>query len=135
MGTVGGARHVRARDLPALRPTAERLMGQPRPRRRRRGWRHDGARNVWTHTPTGLAFSGHMVAYYGWEAMPELCVEIIGWRAFIAGLPITDLRRERELLLAEALACEDDDDMRRLTLRWSLWHEETDTVTGGNGGK
>ena len=66
--------------------------------------------------------------------MPELCVEIIGWRQFIAAQPTTDLRSERDSLLADALACEDDEAMRALTLRWTLWHEETDTVTGGNGG-
>lgn len=108
----------------------------PRRRERRRAWTHDGTRNVWTHTPTGLRFSGHMVAHYGWEVMPDLCVEIIGWRQFIAGLPITYLRDDRERLLADALACDDETAMRALTLRWSLWHEETDAVTGEghNGG-
>jgi hypothetical protein len=108
----------------------------PRRRERRKSWTHDGARNVWTHTPTGLRFSGHMVAHYGWEVMPELCVEIIGWRQFVAGLPTTDLRADRERLLADALACDDETAMRVLTLRWSLWHEETDAVTGEghNGG-
>jgi hypothetical protein len=77
-----------------------------------------------------------MVAHYGWDAMPELCVEIIGWRQFIAGLPVTDLKDDRERLLADALACDDDESMRAMTLRWSLWHEETDAVTGEgtNGG-
>lgn len=108
----------------------------PRRRARRATWMHDGPRNVWTHKPTGLRFSGHMVAHYGWEAMPELCVEIIGWRQFIAGLPVTDLKDDRERLLADALACDDDESMRAMTLRWSLWHEETDAVTGEgtNGG-
>lgn len=75
-----------------------------------------------------------MVAHYGWDSMPELCVEIIGWRQFIAALPMTDLRAERDRLLADALACEDDEAMRALTTRWTLWHEETDTITGGHGG-
>ena len=75
-----------------------------------------------------------MVAHYGWESMPDLCVEIVAWRNFIAALPITDLRAARDELLQQALACEDDEDMRRLTLRWSLWHEETDAITGGQHG-
>lgn len=110
-------------------------MGKRIPRKRRRGWRHDGARNVWTHDATGLRFSGHMVAHYGWEVMPELCVEIIGWRQFIAALPETDMQSERDALLVRALACDDDEDMQRLTLRWTLWHEETDGLQGGNNGR
>ena len=56
--------------------------------------------------------------------MPNLCVEIIGWRAYIAGLPTTDLAAERAALLAQAMAAKNDEDMRTLTLRWELMGEE-----------
>jgi hypothetical protein len=65
-----------------------------------------------------------MIAHYGWDAMPNLCVEIIGWRAYIAGLPTTDLADERATLLAQAMAAKNDEDMRTLTLRWELMGEE-----------
>jgi hypothetical protein len=66
-----------------------------------------------------------MIAHYGWDAMPNLCVEIIGWRAYIAGLPTTDLAAERAALLAQAMAARDEDSMRALTVRWELMGEET----------
>ena len=135
VAAVGCPGRVHAHDLPALRPTrgpgAGLMAGHRVPRRRRRGWLHDSARNIWTHTPTGLRFSGQMVAHYGWEEMASLCVEIVGWRQFIEALPETDLREDRDRLLADAMACGDDEGMRALTLRWTLWHEETDAVTGG----
>ncbi len=87
------------------------------------------------HDPTGLRFTGPMAAHYGWASMNELCVEIIGWRQFIADLPETDMRQQRDRLLADALACDDDEAMRALTLRWTLWHQECNaTTTGGNDG-
>jgi len=62
--------------------------------------------------------------------MPNLCVEIIGWRAYIAGLPTTDLAAERAALLAQAMAAKNDEDMRTLTVRWELMGEEI--TMGGN---
>jgi len=124
VAAVRGARRVRPRHLPELRPTVGRLV----PRRRARhpkGWTREGVRDVWTHRPTGLRFSGHMIAHYGWDAMPNLCVEIIGWRAYIAGLPTTDLAAERAALLAQAMAAKNDEDMRTLTVRWELMGEES----------
>ena len=129
VATVGRLAGVHPGDVPALR--AALMPRAPRPR----GWRYDAPRNVYTHKATGLRFSGHMVAHYGWEGMRELCAEVVGWRQYVADLPTTYLVHERDALLAKALATRTDDDMRRLTRRWSLWYEETEAVRGGTNGR
>lgn len=126
MGAFRGAGHIRAGHMPELR--AALMAG----RVRRTGWKQDRHRDVWQHKATGLRFSGAIIAHYGWDAMPHLCLEIRTWRQFINDLPTTGLVTEREALLAAALQEQDDDAMRVLTQRWTLWWEETDSVMGGN---
>ncbi len=116
--------HVHPRDLPALRAALMPRAARPR------GWRYDKARHIYTHKATGLMFSAQMVAHYGWDGMRAVCVAIVEWRDYIAALPMTNLAREREALLQDALATDDDDAMREITRRWQLWWEETDAVTG-----
>lgn len=56
------------------------------------------------------------------------------WLDFVAAFPTTDLAAERNQLLIQALDERNEKRLRQLTLRWSLWHQETMTTGGEAGG-
>lgn len=55
------------------------------------------------------------------------------WLDFVAAFPVTDLADERNRLLMQALEERNEKRLRQLTLRWSLWQQES-TTTGGEAG-
>lgn len=98
--------------------------------RHRRDWRHDRLRKRWRHTPTGLTFSEQNVTRHGWEKVMRVVTFASEWLDYIGAFPTTTLTQERNQLLILAMDEHDEKRLRQLTLRWTLWHQES-TTTGG----
>lgn len=101
---------------------------------RRKDWRLERRRQLWHHVPTGICFAVEGIQRHGWERPLIVVGMASSWREFVDAFPLTTLDKERGALLVAALDEHDETRLRALTLRWSLWKEETDTMGEVDGG-
>jgi hypothetical protein len=103
-------------------------------KRKRHEWRFRRRPNVWEHIPTGVCFAGDQIEKHGWHKAVFIVTLTQEWRAFLDEMPTTTLQKERDQLLVLALNERNEQRLRQLTLRWTLWHQEATDTRGGQAG-